>query len=355
MRLTWRLGLVSVALVLSAPGAAIADCTTGPRTKCSIVADSFVASPNPVAAGQLVTFTATVHSAPADADQTGEAAPDVEYSFEPDFNPGDDPGDVQSATVTSQPPSPRDTWSCTSPPVEPVVCHGPLNATDSVTFKAVYKATGGTRNAFLGLVMTDMAGEVEDFCGSEGGDICDDDDENAFTDVQINGTAAGGGGQTPSGGGGGSQSVFDVIPPAFLGASIKPRTFVVGSQPTAEFGRKKSTKAATGTKIVYTLSEAGTVRMAVERKLQGRRVKGKCRRKTRKNRKKGRCTRYVPKGALTRRAPAGTSVVTWTGRIGKRVIKPGRYRMSLVAVDAAGNRSVPRRVFFRVKGRKRKR
>jgi hypothetical protein len=217
-----------------------------------------------------------------------------------------------------------------------------------VTFKAVYKATGPTRDAFMDLHMTKPQGELSDFCGSGGGPFtCDDDDEDMFTDVQIKGTSTGGGGgggQQP--GGGGTQSVVDRIPPSFLGASINPRSFLVGTEPTAEFGRKKT---ATGTKIVYTLSEAGMVRMAVERKLEGRRVGGKCVRRTRKNRKKRRCARYVEKGALVRRAQAGTSIIPWTGRIGRRVVKPGRYRMSLVAVDAAGNRSAPRRVFFRVK------
>ena len=92
------------------------------------------------------------------------------------------------------------------------------------------------------------------------------------------------------------------------------------------------------------------MRIALERKLEGRRAKkGKCVRKTRKNRKKRRCARYVKKGGLVRRAAQGISVVPWTGRVGNRVVKPGRYRMSLLAVDAAGNRSVPRRMFFRIK------
>jgi hypothetical protein len=358
VRLVWGVGLAVIACALIAPGsaaAACADALTKKPYRCNIVADSFDVAPNPVAAGQLVTFTAKVHSKPADIEQNGEAAADVEYTIKPDFDPGDDPGDLQSATVTSQPSAGN--WVCGS--TEPVVCHGPLNAgnapSDAVTFKAVYRATGSTRTAFMDLHMTEMPGEQEDFCGSVGADDCDQDDEDRFTGVDIQGSSTpggGGGGQKP-GGGSANPSVFDVIPPAFLGASITPRAFVVGSQPTAEFGRAKAT-AATGTKIVYNLSEAATVRMAVERKLEGRRVRGKCVRRTRGNRKKRRCARYVEKGALVRRGAKGISVIPWTGRIGRRVVKPGRYRMSLVAVDAANNRSAPRRMFFRVKKPKRK-
>jgi hypothetical protein len=350
MRPVWGVGLAVVVGALAAPGsAAAADCNDPGTDLCSIVADNFVVAPNPVAVGQLMTFTATVHSEAANSVHGGTAAANVEYKFEPDFAPGDDPGDVQSATVSSQPPAPRNTWSCTSPPVEPVVCHGPLNATDSVTFKAVYKATGATREAFMDLHMTSMQGEVEDFCPSGGGPFnCDDNDEDGFTSVQISGPSSPGGGQ--AGGGGGSKpSVFDVIPPAFLGSSIKPRVFFVGTEPMPVSVGKKKAKQTTGTQIVYTLSEAGTVTMVIERKLNGRRVKRRCRRITHKNRKKRRCVLYAKKGTLTRRAPAGTTVLPWSGRIGNRKLLPARYRMTLVAVDAAGNRSPPRRVYFRIK------
>jgi hypothetical protein len=43
---------------------------------------------------------------------------------------------------------------------------------------------------------------------------------------------------------------------------------------------------------------------------------------------------------------AGVSRVAFSGRIGK--LRPGRYRATLIATDAAGNRSRPKRVAFRV-------
>jgi hypothetical protein len=147
----------------------------------------------------------------------------------------------------------------------------------------------------------------------------------------------------------------DGIPPAFLSAAFKPKSFIRGSAPTAVSGRKKKKKKKTGTKIRYTLSEPATVTMLIERRAKGRKVKRRCRAVTRKNRRKRRCTRFVKSGTLTRRSVQGLNTVAFSGRVGRKKLKPARYRMTLVAVDAAGNRSVPRRLSFRVRVAKRKR
>jgi hypothetical protein len=45
-------------------------------------------------------------------------------------------------------------------------------------------------------------------------------------------------------------------------------------------------------------------------------------------------------GILTRRLKsAGAKRLAFSGRVGKRALKPGRYRMAITATDAAGNRS----------------
>jgi hypothetical protein len=49
-----------------------------------------------------------------------------------------------------------------------------------------------------------------------------------------------------------------------------------------------------------------------------------------------------------RKSKAGLNVVRFSGRLGSRALKPGRYRAILVATDASGNRSAARRVAFRV-------
>ncbi|HZB77691.1 MAG TPA: hypothetical protein VE526_15780 [Solirubrobacteraceae bacterium] len=45
---------------------------------------------------------------------------------------------------------------------------------------------------------------------------------------------------------------------------------------------------------------------------------------------------------------AGRNRVAFTGRVGRRTFPSGRYRATVGATDAAGNRAVPRRVRFRI-------
>jgi hypothetical protein len=54
-------------------------------------------------------------------------------------------------------------------------------------------------------------------------------------------------------------------------------------------------------------------------------------------------------GALTRRnLAAGRDRIGFSGRIGRRALRPGRYRATLTATDLAGNRSRAHQVSFRV-------
>jgi hypothetical protein len=70
---------------------------------------------------------------------------------------------------------------------------------------------------------------------------------------------------------------------------------------------------------------------------------------TPKLRKKRACVRYVPAGTLTRsKLAAGPHSTPFSGRIGKRALKPGSYRATLMATDAAGNKSAPKTVTFRI-------
>ncbi|HEX8122280.1 MAG TPA: hypothetical protein VF549_13545 [Solirubrobacteraceae bacterium] len=136
----------------------------------------------------------------------------------------------------------------------------------------------------------------------------------------------------------------DKVAPALSGVSLSARTFRVAAGATAVAAAAKR-----GTTVRYTLSEPATVSFAISRATKGRRVGGKCRRATRKNRRKRACTRYVKAGrTITRRSPAGGSTLKFTGRIGTKKLKPGRYRMAIAAADAAGNRSKATRLKFRI-------
>lgn len=75
----------------------------------------------------------------------------------------------------------------------------------------------------------------------------------------------------------------------------------------------------------------------IARRSAGRKVGKSCRAPSHSNRGKPHCTRYVKVGTLTRGALQGPNSVKFTGRIGRRALKPGAYRASVTAKDAAGN------------------
>jgi secreted trypsin-like serine protease len=90
--------------------------------------------------------------------------------------------------------------------------------------------------------------------------------------------------------------------------------------------------AAVGTVLTYRLSEQATVKVTVQR------------RTSRRGRVRWRSLR--PSGSL--RGSAGLNAVTFRGRLPDRRLTPGRYRLSLRATDAAGNRSPRQTVVFRI-------
>jgi hypothetical protein len=44
----------------------------------------------------------------------------------------------------------------------------------------------------------------------------------------------------------------------------------------------------------------------------------------------------------------GANAVPFSGRIGKKALKPASYRLSMVATDAAGNKSSAKTIAFKV-------
>jgi hypothetical protein len=160
-----------------------------------------------------------------------------------------------------------------------------------------------------------------------------------------------GGGDLPGGGDGPGDAAdgADRVAPSLLSARFDPSVFRIdrrGKRETAVAAGKRVTR---GTRLRYALSEQARVVFTVEQPRGGRLVAGRCRTPSRANRRKRRCTRLVRTGqfAVTS-AAAGANTKRFSGRIGSRTLKPGRYRLTLVAVDAAGNKSKPRRLRFRI-------
>ena len=134
---------------------------------------------------------------------------------------------------------------------------------------------------------------------------------------------AGGGNPSPSGGGGTAPAgpaadSRDTQPPLITGFRTTRKAFAVGRARTAVAA------GARGTRFRYTLSETAKVTVRIKRR-NGRSA-----------------------GKLVRTAKKGANRLKFSGRIGRRALKRGRYLAVITATDAAGNRSAPRRVKFRV-------
>lgn len=136
----------------------------------------------------------------------------------------------------------------------------------------------------------------------------------------------------------------DKTRPVISKLALSNRRFALGTKRTAGSARVKPRR---GTAFRFRLSETAGLKITIAAKLAGRRSGKRCV-KPRRGLKR-RCTRLVTAMALTRRSvKAGAASVAFSGRVGKRKLKPGGYRATLVATDPAGNRSAARTVDFTV-------
>jgi hypothetical protein len=132
--------------------------------------------------------------------------------------------------------------------------------------------------------------------------------------------------------------------PALSKLKLKPRTFRA-ARSGATVARKRP---PIGTRVSYRLSVDATVAFRVERAKKGRRRGGKCRKPGRPSRGR-RCTRYVRvRGAFNVGGTAGSNSFRFTGRVAKRKLAKGRYR--LVATPNSGAKAgKATRARFRIK------
>jgi len=135
----------------------------------------------------------------------------------------------------------------------------------------------------------------------------------------------------------------DTTAPVISRLRMTRKRFAVAKKRTALVSRR----AKRGSTFLFQLSENARTSIAIARARPGRRAGKRCV-KPRKGLKK-RCTRYTTVATLTRtKTKQGANKVAFTGRLGSRRLKPGRYRATVGAVDAAGNRAKARRVTFRI-------
>jgi hypothetical protein len=127
----------------------------------------------------------------------------------------------------------------------------------------------------------------------------------------------------------GNPFARDTVNPMISSLSLKRRSFRVAKATTPQAARAKR-----GTAFRYTLSEPATVTIEIQRK--------------RRCRSRAACKRYRSVGTLTRKAALLRNSTRFSGRIGKRALRRGRYRAVVRATDAAGNRSAARKASFKV-------
>jgi hypothetical protein len=152
-------------------------------------------------------------------------------------------------------------------------------------------------------------------------------------------------GGPPTGGTHGVGGANTNVGPVIRNAALTVRRFAVARQATAVSATAK------GTILTYALSENAVVTIEVLRLLPGHRRHGACVARMAKHPPPARCTRSSTAGALVRAQRAGAESLPFSGRIGRAALAPGRYELSLAALDAAGRRSSPVVLPFRIVSR----
>ena len=138
----------------------------------------------------------------------------------------------------------------------------------------------------------------------------------------------------------------DLVAPLVSNYAFSPARFAVGPKATALTAARRAPR---GTKIRFRLNEAGTVAITIARQVPGLRSRGRCVVAKRPvKRKPLRCKAFKRMGTLRRRGASRLNSVAFSGRLGKRALPVGRYRATLVATDAAGNRSKAASTRFRI-------
>ena len=138
----------------------------------------------------------------------------------------------------------------------------------------------------------------------------------------------------------------DTTAPAIRAVTIRPRRFSVAGGPAKRRGHAR--RAPSGATVTYTLSEPARVTFVVEALATGRKRGASCVKATARLRHARRCVRVLRQGTLTRNGNRGANRLSFSGRIGRHSLAPGRYRLDVTATDAAGNRSGTKAVSFTI-------
>jgi hypothetical protein len=139
----------------------------------------------------------------------------------------------------------------------------------------------------------------------------------------------------------------DTTAPTISRLKLSDKSFKVGSQ-LATFSRKHRKRTPVGTTITFKVSENSTSTFTFAYRAKGFKSGRHCvARKPHGKRKPKRCTRVA--GRIKHATAAGTRKLEFEGRFSRhKKLKPGRYKLILMATDAAGNKSKAKTASFRV-------
>jgi hypothetical protein len=216
-------------------------------------------------------------------------------------------------------------------PARVPVAKGAHVALDATSHGATYDSSGG-KDTFLFAPPLVAGQPARNTDYSSGGELLvqavmePDSDKDGFGDETQDSCPTDAGTQQ------GPCPLPDTTDPRLTGVSLVPAAF------------KSSTK------LLYRLNETAKVTIKVQKAKKGRRVRGKCRKQTAANKQRKRCTRYVKlPGTIETTGGAGLNELTLRNRIGGRKLGAGKYRLTLVARDNAGNVSATKRIGFRIR------
>jgi virginiamycin B lyase len=148
-----------------------------------------------------------------------------------------------------------------------------------------------------------------------------------------------------AGGGGGGVGGSVRLPisqsgiPRVQSLSVSPRAFRA-----AKAGASISAKV--GTKVTYRLSISASARFTVEKESVGRKKGKKCVKPTRGNRRAKKCKLYkAVRGSFTHNGKAGSNSFKFSGRVGRKSLRPGRYRLVAIATVGSSKSAVKQASF----------
>ena len=154
-------------------------------------------------------------------------------------------------------------------------------------------------------------------------------------------------GANPTGTTAGADATFTTLPlPRVRALRVRPRIWHAGSR-RVRVARKR--RRPVGTRISFSLNRRARVRLRFFAVRRGRRVHGRCRPPTPRNRHARRCRRLRPAGRISFAGHKGRNRVRFQGRISKtKRLRPGRYRLTVTAIDRTVAKRSSRSATFRI-------